>query len=132
MITRSWNFINDYLNSMKERSHTSVKVGSTLLSTGYDAVPASKVEAKFYVEKSVCLVDGSYRAWRSSRLGRIELMPASSQAGDKIWVLLGGRVFYVLREVVGTGRHLFIGEAYLHGCMDQLALDIPLENFVLI
>ena len=124
--------INEFLIGMEERSRTGVKPGSSLLSTGYDAVPTLEAKDKFYVGKSTGLGNNSDRTWRSSRLGRIGLMPASSQAGDKICVLLGGGVFYVLREVVGTGRHLFIGEAYLQGCMDELGLKRPLEDFVLI
>jgi hypothetical protein len=35
------------------------------------------------------------------------------------------RTVTVLREVAEGGRHVFIGEAYLHGYMDELVFDRP-------
>jgi hypothetical protein len=68
---------------------------------------------------------------RLTKLGHAGLMPSTSRLGDKICALLGGSVYYALRSVSG-GKHIFVGEVYLVGLMDDLMLNKPLETFALI
>jgi hypothetical protein len=59
------------------------------------------------------------RLFRTSR-GFMGLGPAAAQVGDKITVLLGGQVLYVLRG--HDDNHFeFVGECYVHGMMDGQA-----------
>jgi hypothetical protein len=67
-----------------------------------------------------------------SKKGQFCLVPACSQIGDRITVLLGANVPYILRpayenpaEVVLEGRlkGRLIGDAYVHGIMDGEALQ---------
>jgi hypothetical protein len=102
------------------------------MSAGFDAIPASKARAKMNVEVVPLLIERSKRLWRSSRSGRVGVVASQSHTGDKICALLGSSILYVLRAVAETGRHLFIGEAYLHGCIDELVLDRSPEDFILI
>lgn len=50
------------------------------------------------------------------------LAPQGARSGDEVFVLFGGQVLYVLRDVGGTYR--FLGECYVHGLMDGEVLDI--------
>lgn len=47
---------------------------------------------------------------------RIGLAPAEAEIGDKIYLLYGGQVLYILRQA--EGRQRLVGECYLHGLMD--------------
>jgi hypothetical protein len=59
------------------------------------------------------------RLFRTSR-GFMGLGPAAAQVGDRICVLFGGQVLYVLRG--HTESHFeFVGECYVHGMMDGQA-----------
>ena len=49
------------------------------------------------------------------------LAPAKAQDGDKICILLGGQVPYVLREQ--DEHYVLIGEYYFHGIMKGEALQ---------
>ena len=51
-------------------------------------------------------------------LGRV---PRGSEVGDKICILFGGSVPFVLRDT-GDGHFIFIGECYIHGIMDGEAI----------
>jgi Heterokaryon incompatibility protein (HET) len=48
--------------------------------------------------------------------GRLGSMPARARKGDKICVLYGGKVLYVIRPF-GIGKYQHIGQCYVHGCM---------------
>lgn len=49
--------------------------------------------------------------------------PQRAQKGDKIAVLLGGRMCYILRPIPGTNdQHEFIGDAYCEDLMQGEAL----------
>jgi hypothetical protein len=48
--------------------------------------------------------------------GFVGLVPAEAAAYDELWLLRGGNVFHVLRST-GSGRHVLVGEAILHGLM---------------
>ncbi|KAI1299868.1 heterokaryon incompatibility protein-domain-containing protein [Xylaria venustula] len=69
--------------------------------------------------------------------GRFGQIPADSQPGDRICVLVGGEVPFVIRPT-GRGTYTLVGECYLDGVMDgetlvsdrvesQLLEDIQLE-----
>lgn len=59
--------------------------------------------------RALCLTKGD----------RLALVPATSQAGDKVCMLLGGQVLYILRpKGSSSARYEYIGEAYVHGIMD--------------
>ncbi|KAH7357189.1 hypothetical protein BKA65DRAFT_222136 [Rhexocercosporidium sp. MPI-PUGE-AT-0058] len=53
--------------------------------------------------------------------GHLCLAPVRSKVGDKIVVLVGGKVPYILR--VGDGGFEVVGESYVHGIMDGEILD---------
>ncbi|KAK4545542.1 hypothetical protein LTR36_002892 [Oleoguttula mirabilis] len=54
-------------------------------------------------------------------LGHLAVGPEEARKGDVVAVVLGAAVPYVLRRIEGE-RCIFIGEAYVHDCMDgQLA-----------
>ncbi|KAK0721812.1 hypothetical protein B0T26DRAFT_623839, partial [Lasiosphaeria miniovina] len=46
----------------------------------------------------------------------VGMVPDGATAGDKIVVLPGGRVPFVLRRL-GSGRYRLVGEFYVHGMM---------------
>jgi hypothetical protein len=52
----------------------------------------------------------------------IGLGPADTQDGDVICIVLGSEVPFLLRPADG-GRYTFVGECYVHGCMDGEAFD---------
>lgn len=54
--------------------------------------------------------------------GYIGLVPASSRAGDRIAILKGGAVPFVLREAA-NGCWTLVGEGYVHGIMHGEAFD---------
>ena len=58
-----------------------------------------------------------------STRGYMCLGPAGVAMGDKICVLFGGQVSYVLRER-SNDQHEFVGECYAHGLMDGGALKL--------
>jgi len=62
-----------------------------------------------------------------SEKGYVGLAPKHALPGDKICVILGAIVPYVLRRVVEEGFEL-VGEAYVHGIMDGEAMDLGLEE----
>jgi hypothetical protein len=49
------------------------------------------------------------------------LVPTGAMAGDEIFVMDGGQVFYVLRPKEAS--FIYIGECYLHGLMDGEVLE---------
>lgn len=51
------------------------------------------------------------------------LGPTAMQPGDEVWVLIPGQSLHVLRPTEGTGRYLFVGEAYVHGLMYGEAVE---------
>ncbi|KAI0912717.1 heterokaryon incompatibility protein-domain-containing protein [Ustulina deusta] len=53
------------------------------------------------------------------RLGQV---PIGSEPGDRICILVGGEIPYVIRRT-GQGRYRLIGEAYIDGVMDGEALE---------
>ena len=67
---------------------------------------------KFTTMRNMCVTSGGY-------LGRV---PLGSVIGDKICILFGGCVPFVLRET-GDGHFKFIGECYVHGIMDGEAME---------
>lgn len=67
---------------------------------------------KFTTARNMCVTAGEY-------LGRV---PLGSVIGDKICILFGGCVPFVLRET-SDGCFKFIGECYTHGIMDGEAME---------
>ena len=67
-----------------------------------------------------------------SSSGYIGLVPSATMIGDRICVLSGGRMPYVLRpchkktgeDVSDSLEYTFIGDAYVHGLMDGEAFDM--------
>jgi hypothetical protein len=62
-----------------------------------------------------------------SEKGYVGLAPKHALPGDKVCVILGAIVPYVLRRVGEEGFEL-VGEAYVHGIMDGEAMDLGLEE----
>jgi hypothetical protein len=70
----------------------------------------------------------------TTRGGFMGLGPAAAQVGDKVYVLLGGQVLYVLRDH-GESQFEFVGECYVHGMMDGQACSDkspPPEEIILL
>lgn len=73
-----------------------------------------------------------------SHQGYIGIGPQDSQVGDVVYVLFGGHVPFLLRELPevqqGRGSHTFVGYSYVHGIMDGEVLekDIPDEQVVIV
>jgi hypothetical protein len=93
---------------------------------------------------SLALVS-SCRQFIITRTGYIGFAPEACQVGDKVMLMPGGKVPYVLRRVEGqwigpkdaetlpTPLYSFIGDAYIHGVMDGEAYDTEkLEAIALI
>ena len=55
--------------------------------------------------------------------GLMGVGPLSLGVGDSIWLVPGADVFFVLREIHGTKRFEFMGDAYVHGLMQGEALE---------
>ena len=54
-----------------------------------------------------------------TKQGYIGLVPISAQAGDHVYVLLGGQVLYVLRtHSKNDNNFMVVGECYINGLMD--------------
>ena len=47
---------------------------------------------------------------------------AAAAVGDRVCVLFGGQVLYLLRTKSGDVEHEFIGECYVHGNVDGEAV----------
>ncbi|KAI9172584.1 Heterokaryon incompatibility protein [Paramyrothecium foliicola] len=58
---------------------------------------------------------------------RIGLCPANACENDIVVILYGGEVPYLLRPADIDGHFMFIGECYVHGIMDGIALS---EGFI--
>jgi hypothetical protein len=67
-----------------------------------------------------------------SENGYVGLVPEHTRPGDRICVIFGAIVPFVLRKVLG-GEFEIVGEAYVHGIMDGEAMDMALgmEEFCL-
>jgi hypothetical protein len=48
--------------------------------------------------------------------GGLGLAPESAAVGDKVWILAGSQVPFILRSL-GQNRYSLVGEAYVHGIM---------------
>lgn len=67
------------------------------------------------------------RLGKLSTSGRLALLPAGTETGDLVCVLLGCSVPVVLRaqESKGSSNLVLVGECYVHGIMDGEALEYP-------
>lgn len=90
-----------------------------------DSPPAEDSSSE-EVEELTCRKLAVFEATYGCRLiyteaGLMGLAPAAATIGDKLCVLFGGQVLYVIRARE-DGRHEFIGECYVHGLMVGEAL----------
>jgi hypothetical protein len=92
---------------------------------GLLAAAAASVELENF-GKVMNLVASTRRLYLTSR-GYLGLGPLSSQAGDKVWCLMGAQVPFVLRQH-GEGRFALIGESYLHGFVHGQLLTDPIKG----
>lgn len=73
-----------------------------------------------------------------SHQGYVGIGPEDTRVGDIVYVLFGGSVPFLLREIPEAqerrGSHTFVGHTYLHGIMDGEALDkdIPDEQVTIV
>jgi hypothetical protein len=70
-------------------------------------MPFVNAVMRLSIARKMCITSTGY-------LGRV---PHGSVPGDKICILFGGSIPFVLRER-DDGDFTFIGEAYVHGIMD--------------
>lgn len=59
--------------------------------------------------------------------GRLGSMPKQARAGDKICLLYGGKVPYVVRPC-GKEECQYVGQCYVHGCMYGQVVDAHAED----
>jgi len=67
--------------------------------------------------------------------GLIGLGAADTTVGDRVCVLFGGQVLYLLRPKSSDVEHEFIGECYVHGMMDGEAVTderLPGREFIIV
>lgn len=70
--------------------------------------------------RSALALSISFRSLAITDNDLIGMVPFTAQAGDQVCALFGGQVLYMLRPRGETGFvHEFIGEAYMHGMMDD-------------
>jgi hypothetical protein len=50
--------------------------------------------------------------------GYMAIGPESTKGGNEMWVLHGGLVPFVLKDVGKSGKWALVGDAYVHGIMD--------------
>jgi Heterokaryon incompatibility protein (HET) len=83
----------------------------------------------------------AFRGVCLTKQGYLGLVPRSARKGDRICVLLGGQVLYVLRAKDGAeqgNKNEYIGECYVHGLMDGEVMSwvqegkAVMERFVLV
>lgn len=73
-----------------------------------------------------------------SHHGYIGVGPEDTRVGDAVYVLFGGHVPFILRDIPEAhdtgGSHNFVGHAYVHGIMDGEALhtNIPDETVMIV
>ena len=62
--------------------------------------------------------------------GYMGLVPAAARLGDRIVLIFGGSVLYVLRPREGllASQYEFVGECYIHGLMDGEVLDWEMDQ----
>jgi hypothetical protein len=56
--------------------------------------------------------------------GGIGIGSLSMKPGDQVCMLFGGKTMFVLKPLIGTDTHLFIGPYYLNGVMKEEILDM--------
>lgn len=59
--------------------------------------------------------------------GRLGQLPTGSRVGDKIFIIRGAQVPFVIRPVVGSSNYTLVGECYLNGVMDGEAMHDGVE-----
>jgi len=67
--------------------------------------------------------------------GLIGLGAADTAAGDRVCVLFGGQVLYLLRPKIIDVEHEFIGECYVHGMTDGEGVTderLPGREFIIV
>lgn len=119
---------------LEERYYNSWKQGVKGIRDNQDF---SAVMGEFQQYFQALIFAATRRRFMSTVGGRIGWAPADAQEGDVICVLYGGGPLFVLRFNEGGCEARLIGEAYVHGLMDNdEAFNSPDrgldEDFVLI
>ncbi len=73
---------------------------------------------KFTIARNLCVTAGGY----------LERLPMGTVISDKICILLGGCVPFVLRDS-GEGKFKFIGECYIHGSWTDRSWNGKIQRF---
>uniref|UniRef100_A0A0B7K0G7 Heterokaryon incompatibility domain-containing protein n=2 Tax=Bionectria ochroleuca TaxID=29856 RepID=A0A0B7K0G7_BIOOC len=122
-IATIWNFIQWKLGPDANKDEATERDSTIKLNyatTTRDSLLLLTLGAKFCVTES----------------GRFGQVPLNSKLGDRICVLTGGEVPFVVRPT-GSGTYTLIGECYIDGIMDGEALQeasargMPLETIIL-
>lgn len=70
------------------------------------------------------------RSFFSTRDGRLGRGPPSLKPGDTVCCFHGAAPLFVLRfSDEGNGVAQFVGDAFVHGCMDFDSLEAPQKNY---
>lgn len=91
-------------------------------------MPAADFVEYHLHDKDLRMFVDLYRALRTGRnfvvteKGRLDWCPESCQKGDRIIVLAGGKVRFILRQLE-KGDYQLLGDAYVHGIIDGEAVD---------
>ncbi len=65
----------------------------------------------------------SHRRFFKTKNGFFGLGPGNLHEGDRVWVVRGAHTPLVLRQVAEEETFRFVGDCYLHGCMEGEMLD---------
>ena len=91
--------------------------------------PLSDEELKYNIDKAFWydfVRVARNRQFCVTKKGHIGWVPSGAEKGDKVCLLMGGQVPYVIRQhKKPKGEWMFLGEAYIHGAMKGEAMVGP-------
>jgi hypothetical protein len=82
--------------------------------------PKDEVEVEMKIARIEAVEQRRFFITHSGFMG---LGPVQAKVGDKVVVVIGVNVPLILREETTIERYAVVGEAYVHGLMDGLAVD---------
>lgn len=93
-------------------------------------VSADKLEKIAKLRRNAVMFSAAYGRNTSNRKlllteqGRLGMGPVSMKEGDRVCMIRGAELLFVLRPADGENTFTLIGEAYVHGCMDGELVDV--------
>jgi hypothetical protein len=127
---QSWGFLVAWRGGEITPTVAEIEEWSSRLRSDPTTATYLKQEAQLFEEAA--LGPWSNRCLFRTEQRHIGLGPDSLQPGDCVWVLSGGRVPFVLRQIDANdeNRYELVGEAYVHGVMyGEAVKDLPLDEW---